>query len=69
MDNFFKNVFEYINPSVNPDVEPAFDEWQKRIPTLWLLGKTGAGKSTLIQALTGDSQVEIGNGFQPCTRT
>ena len=69
MDNFFKKVFEYINPSVNPDVEPAFDEWQKHIPTLWLLGKTGAGKSTLIQALTGDSQVEIGNGFQPCTRT
>ena len=69
MDNFFKKVFEYINPSVNPGVEPAFDEWQKHIPTLWLLGKTGAGKSTLIQALTGDSQVEIGNGFQPCTRT
>jgi len=69
MDKFLKKVFEYINPAVNPDIEPAFTEWQEHIPTLWLLGKTGAGKSTLIQVLTGDSQVEIGNGFQPCTRT
>ncbi|HLR17251.1 MAG TPA: GTPase [Alcanivoracaceae bacterium] len=39
------------------------------LPTLWLLGKTGAGKSSLIQALTGNSQVEVGNGFAPCTKT
>ncbi|MEC6796865.1 GTPase [Photobacterium sp. S4TG1] len=69
MNRFFKKVYQYINPSVNPDLAPAFDEWQKHIPTLWLLGKTGAGKSTIIQTLTGSSLVEIGNGFQPCTRT
>ncbi|MBW6510360.1 MAG: GTP-binding DUF697 domain-containing protein [Desulfuromonadales bacterium] len=40
-----------------------------RLPTLWLLGKTGAGKSSLIQAITGRSDVEIGNGFSPCTRS
>jgi uncharacterized protein (DUF697 family) len=39
------------------------------LPTLWLLGKTGAGKSSLIQAVTGRSDVEIGNGFSPCTRS
>jgi len=39
-----------------------------QLPTLWLLGKTGAGKSSLIQAITGRSDVEIGNGFSPCTR-
>jgi uncharacterized protein (DUF697 family) len=38
------------------------------LPTLWLLGKTGAGKSSLIQVITGRSDVEIGNGFSPCTR-
>ena len=69
MNRFFKKVYDYINPTVNPELEPAFDEWQKHIPTLWLLGKTGAGKSTVIQAITGSSSVEIGNGFQPCTRT
>ena len=39
------------------------------IPVLWLLGKTGAGKSSLVQAITGKSAAEIGNGFVPCTRT
>lgn len=37
------------------------------LPTLWLLGKSGAGKSSLIKALTGDSFIEIGRGFAPCT--
>ncbi|MCC6000488.1 MAG: 50S ribosome-binding GTPase [Pararhodobacter sp.] len=37
------------------------------LPTLWLLGKTGAGKSSIIRALTGAG--EIGKGFAPCTRT
>ncbi|MDX1301681.1 YcjF family protein [Photobacterium sp.] len=67
--NGFKKIFDYINPSVNPDLEPAFIQWQTQLPTLWLLGKTGAGKSSLVQALTGNSQVEIGNGFRPCTKT
>lgn len=39
------------------------------LPTLWLLGKTGAGKSSLIRYLTGNSDVVIGNGFRPCTTT
>ena len=37
------------------------------VPVLWLLGKTGAGKSSLIRALTGEA--EVGEGFAPCTRT
>lgn len=36
-------------------------------PTLWLLGKTGAGKSSLVRALTGEA--DVGEGFAPCTRT
>lgn len=38
------------------------------LPVVWLLGKTGAGKSTLVRALTGLPEVVIGNGFAPCTR-
>jgi len=37
------------------------------LPTLWLLGNTGAGKSSLVRALTGEA--EVGSGFAPCTRT
>jgi len=38
-------------------------------PVLWLLGKAQSGKTSVIRALTGSSRAEIGNGFQPCTRT
>lgn len=38
------------------------------IPVFWLLGKTQAGKTSLIRALTGSDAAEIGNGFQPCTK-
>ncbi|MEY6431870.1 GTPase [Thioalkalicoccus limnaeus] len=38
------------------------------IPVLWLIGKTQAGKTSIIRALTGSDRAEIGSGFQPCTR-
>ena len=38
-------------------------------PVVWLLGKTGAGKSSVIAALTGASHAEVGNGFESCTRS
>jgi uncharacterized protein (DUF697 family) len=49
---------ERLPPAATPEVPQ---------PTLWLLGKTGAGKSSLIRALTGEG--EVGSGFTPCTRT
>ncbi len=39
------------------------------LPVIWLLGKAQAGKTSIIHALTGSPNAEIGNGFQPCTRT
>jgi uncharacterized protein (DUF697 family) len=36
---------------------------------VWLLGKTGAGKTAIVAALTGDARAEVGLGFEPCTRT
>jgi len=38
-------------------------------PVVWLLGKAGAGKTSIVAALTGDDAAQVGNGFQPCTRT
>lgn len=38
-------------------------------PVVWLLGKTGAGKSSLVRALTGLDEIELGSGFAPCTRS
>jgi uncharacterized protein (DUF697 family)/GTPase Era involved in 16S rRNA processing len=39
------------------------------LPVVWLLGKTGAGKSSLVRALTDQKDADIGNGFQSCTRS
>ena len=40
---------------------------QDAAPVVWLLGKTGAGKTAIISALTGDTRAEVGEGFAPCT--
>jgi GTP-binding protein EngB required for normal cell division len=65
----FDAIKDFINPGKNPDLSSAHDYQNSHLPTLWLLGKTGAGKSSFIQALTGLSEVEVGNGFAPCTMT
>lgn len=39
------------------------------IPVFWLFGKTGSGKSSIVRYITGSTQAEIGNGFQPQTRS
>ncbi|MEZ9808359.1 YcjF family protein [Vibrio cyclitrophicus] len=65
----FDQIKDFINPSKNPDLTQAQEYQRKHLPTLWLLGKTGAGKSSFIQAVTGNSSVEVGNGFAPCTMT
>ena len=36
-------------------------------PVVWLLGKIQSGKSSIVQALTGASDAEIGSGFRACT--
>ena len=36
-------------------------------PVIWLLGKTGSGKTSIVAQLTGDERALIGKGFKPCT--
>lgn len=50
-------------------VQPPPEIVEAALPIIWMLGKTGAGKSSLIRALTGLDEVQIGNGFAPCTRS
>jgi len=67
--SIFGSMMGFINPSKNPDIDSVFKYQSDHLPTLWLLGKTGAGKSSFIRAVINDSGVEIGNGFRPCTST
>jgi uncharacterized protein (DUF697 family) len=42
---------------------------QATAPVIWLLGKTGAGKTAIVATLTGDTRAAVGLGFEPCTRS
>ena len=65
----FARLKNYIQANNNTGVSQTYVKQHKQLPTLWLLGKTGAGKSSLVQALTGLSSIEVGNGFAPCTKS
>ena len=39
------------------------------VPVIWLFGKTGSGKSSIVRYLTGATAAEIGNGFRPQTKS
>jgi uncharacterized protein (DUF697 family) len=43
-------------------------EKQAPVPVLWLFGKTGSGKSSVVRYLTGAEQAVVGEGFRPETR-
>ena len=61
-----------LSPQVNSaDVEERLRRAKSTLPkpVIWLLGKTQSGKTSIIRAMTGSTQPEIGNGFRPCTRT
>ncbi len=61
-----------LNPSVDAaKLDEALRQARARqpLPVVWLIGKAQAGKTSIIHALTGSASAEIGNGFQPCTRT
>ncbi len=58
-----------VGAGMNPALARVTDEVYRTLPVVWLLGKTGAGKSSLVRALTGLSAAQVGNGFEPCTRT
>jgi uncharacterized protein (DUF697 family) len=42
---------------------------RRQAPTVWLLGKVQAGKTSIVHAITGHPDAEIGRGYKPCTRT
>ena len=74
---FIKNYWQALRDAVlTPRVSPAKVDAQLRqsnlslkVPVFWLLGKAQSGKTSIVHALTGSTKAEIGNGYQPCTRT
>ncbi len=66
MRGYWSRIWEAIDGKV---AAPAPEAGRRgaELPTIWVLGKTGAGKSSLISAITGTRDIEIGNGYEPCT--
>jgi len=58
-----------LKPEISAELVEILATRAKSVPVIWLLGKTGSGKSSIIQRLTGDAKAQIGNGFEPCTAT
>lgn len=58
-----------LKPEISTELRDVLASQRKTVPVIWLLGKTGSGKSSIVQALTGDDKALIGNGFEPCTST
>lgn len=60
-----------LDPKVDDEaLERSLRQARKKVPVpvLWLIGKTQAGKTSIVRALTGSETAEVGNGFQPCTK-
>ncbi len=56
---------------------PSEDEYQREldklqvqapVPCIWLFGKTGSGKSSVVRYLTGEADATVGEGYRPETR-
>lgn len=73
LDRLWKSISEALfappDESRAAEVNEARERAQASALVVWLLGKTGAGKTAIIAALTGDPRAVVGEGFAPCTRT
>ncbi len=70
MANFWRSWFRSAKPDPNQaEREVAALLKQTPVPTLWLFGKTGSGKSSIVRYLTGAEAATIGEGFRPETKT
>jgi uncharacterized protein (DUF697 family) len=52
-----------------PSSAPISEQARRFAPVVWLVGKVQSGKTSIIRALTGASDAEIGAGFRACTKT
>src|SRR6516165_3502403 len=72
LDRFWSAISDALfgdSRGAGNEAQDARTRAQTIAPVVWLLGKTGAGKTAIIATLTGDPRAEVGQGFEPCTRT
>ena len=59
------------SPKSDAPYEKQIDDLLKRtpVPAIWMFGKTGSGKSSVVRFLTGAEDATIGEGYRPETKT
>ena len=70
MTAFWQN-WSKRTPASSTDYEKEIEQLRQKvpIPSIWLFGKTGSGKSSIIKYLTGAESATIGEGYRPKTKT
>ncbi len=59
-----------MSPARDPAAEAEIAAKAERAaPVVWMLGKVQSGKSSIVRALTGASEAEVGSGYKACTAT
>ncbi len=59
------------SPQSDAPYEKQIEDLLKRtpVPAIWMFGKTGSGKSSVVRFLTGAEEATIGEGYRPETKT
>jgi predicted GTPase len=57
--------------AIQAEYEKEIEQLRRKapIPSIWLFGTTGSGKSSIIRYLTGAESATIGEGYRPETKT
>lgn len=59
-----------MKPGASPrEAEAIAVTARENATVVWLVGKVQSGKTSIVRALTGCTDAEIGTGYAPCTRT
>jgi len=66
-DPFWKAVGQATSEADGKAQDAARRSAAAAAPIIWLLGKTGSGKTSIVAALTRDPRAVVGTGFKPCT--
>lgn len=69
MAAWWKSWKQPVVPS-DSELEAGIQQLREKtpVPTIWMFGKTGSGKSSIVRYLTGAESATIGEGFRPETK-
>ena len=67
MERFWNLIWTSIKSERKGEAEDHSATANPALPKIWLLGKAGSGKSSIIKVITGDESIAIGDGYKPCT--